>query len=79
MTTQTPATAEIKNWLRPGFSQIFDSGSERKTQNPAGVDSGNPDPVPPLLPKCLLILKGPIWIFLGGTNSLSHGSGLAHI
>jgi len=36
-----------------GFSQIFDSGSgsgfERKTQNPAGVDSGNPDPVPPLL------------------------------
>jgi len=31
-----------------GFSQIFDSGSERKTQNPAGVDSCNPDPVPPL-------------------------------
>jgi len=35
-----------------GFSQIFDSGSgsgsERKTQNPAGVDSGYPDPVPPL-------------------------------
>jgi len=25
------------------------SGSERKTQNPAGVDSGTPDPVPPLL------------------------------
>jgi len=22
--------------------------SERKTQNPAGVESGNPDPVPPL-------------------------------
>ena len=33
------------------FSQIFDSGSgsERKTQNPAGVDSGTPDPVPPLV------------------------------
>jgi len=35
------------------FLQIFDSGSgsgsERKTQNPAGVDSGNPDPVPPLM------------------------------
>jgi len=30
------------------FSQIFDSGSETKTQKPAGVDSGNPDPVPPL-------------------------------
>jgi len=33
-----------------GFPQIFDSGSgsgsERKKQNPAGVDSGNPDPVP---------------------------------
>ena len=36
-----------------GFSQIFDSvsgsGSERKTQKPAGVDAGNPDPVPPRL------------------------------
>ena len=36
----------------PGFSQIFDSesgsGHERKTQNPAGVESGTPDPVPPL-------------------------------
>jgi len=32
-----------------GFSQIFDSGSERKTQNSSGVDSGNPDPIPPLL------------------------------
>jgi len=39
MTTQTPATAEIEKWLRVRFSQIFDSGSERKTQNPAGVDS----------------------------------------
>jgi len=37
-----------------GFSQIFDfglgSGSERKTQNPSGVDSENPDPVPTLAP-----------------------------
>jgi len=34
-----------------GFSQIFDSGSgsKRKTQNPTGVDSGNPDPAPPLV------------------------------
>ena len=44
----------LLNWKsdsRSGFSQIFDSGSgsEIKTQNPAGVDSGNPDPVPPLL------------------------------
>ena len=35
-----------------GLSQIFyfcpGSGSERKTQNAAGVDSGTPDPVPPL-------------------------------
>ena len=35
-----------------GFSQIFasrsGSGSENKTQNPTGVDSGNPVPVPPL-------------------------------
>jgi len=34
------------------FSQIFDSrngsGFERKTQNPAGVDSSTSDPVPPL-------------------------------
>ena len=39
-----------------GFSQIFDSGSgsgsERKRQNPAGVDSGNPDPAPPLIYLC---------------------------
>jgi len=33
-----------------GFSQNFDSGadSERKTQDPAGDDSGTPDPWPPL-------------------------------
>ena len=51
MTTQTPATAEIEKWLRirVRFSQIFDFGSEKKTQNPAGVDSGTPDPVPTLV------------------------------
>jgi len=32
-----------------GFSQIFASGSERKTKNPAGVDSGYPHPILPLL------------------------------
>jgi len=37
-----------------GFSQNFDSGSgsERKTQNPAGFGSGNPDPVPNLVQAC---------------------------
>jgi len=53
MTTQTPATAEMEKWLRIRvvFSHIFDSGSgsERKTQNPVGVDSGKPDPVLPLV------------------------------
>jgi len=36
------------------FSWNFDSGSgsERKTQNPAGVHSGNPDPVPTLRHIC---------------------------
>jgi len=47
MTTKTPATAENEKWLRSGFSQIFasESGSEGKTQNPSGVDSGYADPV----------------------------------
>jgi len=51
MTTQTLATAEIEKWLRVQvlFSQIFDSGSERKMQNPSGVDSGTPNSVPPVL------------------------------
>jgi len=37
-----------------GFSQTFDSGSwsEQKPQNPAGVDSGSPDPVPNLVQAC---------------------------
>ena len=51
MTTQTPATAELKSDSRSGsgFSRIFDSGSERKTQSPAGVESRTLDPVPPLV------------------------------
>jgi len=51
MTAQTPTTAEMEKWLRiwVQFFTNFESGSERKTQNPSGVDSGNPDPVPPLL------------------------------
>jgi len=46
-----PATAEMEKWHRVQvvFFTIFDSGSgsrsEKKTQNPAGVDSGKPDPV----------------------------------
>jgi len=54
MTAHTPATAEMEKWLRirVRFSQIFDSGSERKTQNPARVDSGNADPVLPLVWRC---------------------------
>jgi len=50
-----------RNWkltpdLGPVFSQNKDSGSgsgcESKTQNPSGVDSGNPDSWPPLLRTC---------------------------
>jgi len=54
MTTQTPVTVEIEKWLWfrfrffPNFWLRGRIRSERKTQNPAGVDSGNPDPVPPL-------------------------------
>jgi len=38
----------------PGFSQIFDSESrsEQKPQNPVGVDSGSPNPVPNLVQAC---------------------------
>jgi len=60
MTTHTPATAELKNDSdsKTDFAQIFDfgswSGSERITQNPAGVDSGSKimvgDALPPLPP-----------------------------
>jgi len=43
MTTQTPAAVEIEKWLRIRVrcSQTFASGSERETQSPAEVDSGN--------------------------------------
>jgi len=48
--------SKLKSDSGSGFSQIFDCGSgsasERKTQNSAGVDSGTPDPVPPLLDTC---------------------------
>jgi len=44
MTTLTPATSVIEKLfrIRVRFSQIFDAetGSERKTQNPAGIESG---------------------------------------
>ena len=52
MTTQTPATAEIEKWVRIRVRFFLNfglrAGSDKKTQNPAGVDSGTPDPVPPL-------------------------------
>jgi len=54
MTAQTPATAEIKSDSGTGpvfhkfLTPVPNPGSE-KTQNSSGVDSGNPDPVPPLL------------------------------
>jgi len=40
MTTQTTATAEIEKWLRTRIYTNFWLRSERKTRNPAGVDSG---------------------------------------
>ena len=43
MTAKTPATAEWKSGSGSG------SGSGRKTQNPAGDDSGYPDPAGPLV------------------------------
>jgi len=54
MTTQIPATAEIEKWHRirarffPNILLLVWIRSERKTHNPAGVDSGTPDSVPPL-------------------------------
>ena len=36
---------KLKSDSGSGFSQIFDSRSKAKTQNPAGVGSGTPDPV----------------------------------
>ena len=55
MTTYTPTTLKWKSHSGTGscFWKIFDSesgsGSERKTQNPAGVDSSTRDPVPSLV------------------------------
>jgi len=40
---------KLKSDSGSGFSQIFDSGPERKTKNPAGVDSDTPDPDPLLI------------------------------
>ena len=52
MTTQTPATAEIEKWLRIRvrfFTKFWlRIRAERKTQNPSGVDSSSPDPLPSL-------------------------------
>jgi len=47
MTAQTRATAEMEKWLWirvrffTNFWLRYGSRSERKTQNPSGVDSGN--------------------------------------
>ena len=55
MTTKTPVTAETEKWLliRLRFFTKFwlrvRIRVRKKTQNPAGVDSGTPDPVPPLV------------------------------
>ena len=46
--SRLPLRLKLKSDTGSGFSQIFDSGPETKTQNPAGVASGTPDPVPPL-------------------------------
>ena len=44
---------KMKSDSGSGFLQIFDlgsgAGSERKTQDPAGIDSGTPDPQPPFV------------------------------
>jgi len=49
VTTQTPAFAEMEKWhrIRVRFFTNFWLRAEKKTQNPAGVDSGTSDPVPP--------------------------------
>jgi len=48
MTAQTPATAEMELTPGPVFHIFLTPGPKEKLQDPAGVDSGNPDPVPPL-------------------------------
>ena len=48
ITTQTPATAEIENWLRVRFFLKFWLRVRRKNTEYFGVVSGKPDPVQPL-------------------------------
>jgi len=63
-----------------GFSQIFDSGSgsERKTQKPAAVDSGTPLPWPLLAKGYSAAISNPqpmvegcVWPSLGFRYSIS--------
>ena len=53
MITQTPATAEVEKWLqiRVRFLKNFllRIRVRKKTQNPAGVDSGTQNPWPRLV------------------------------
>ena len=55
MTKKTPATADIEKWLWirvrffPKFLTQGPDPGPKKTQNSAGVDSGNQDPVPHLV------------------------------
>ena len=64
---QTPATAEIEKWLQIQlrFFPNFDSGSgsERKTQNSGGVETGTPDPVSSEISDLLLFTGLPGWPF----------------
>jgi len=50
-TRQTPAAAENEKLLliRVQFFTNFWLRVRKKTQNPVGVDSGTPDPRPPLV------------------------------
>ena len=58
-----PLLPKWKSDSGSGFSQIFDSGFERKMQNPAGVDSGNLDPVPPLVQAPWLSVIEILWLY----------------
>ena len=57
-----------------GFSQIFDSGSERKTQNPGGVDSATPDPWPTLPHTCACNMNNVVAYISGRNPTLSFGN-----
>jgi len=52
MTTQTPAIAEIENWLRIWVRFVTNFWLRirvwKKMQNPSGINSGTPDPWAPL-------------------------------